>query len=372
MKKNSSKAGRGKAETSGRQLPVSGKVTIGLDLGDKWTHYCVIDSGAAVIERGRVHTRMADLRVLLKRYEQAEVGMETGTHCGWVSRTVSDCGHEPVVGHARELQKRYPAGRKNDRNDAESMARILRADRKLFHPVQLRSAEEQADLAVIRSRAALVEARTQLVNTVRSLTKNFGVQLAKCSTRPFAERARETAPEQLRPALDPLLRTIEQLNAQIGDCNATIKKLDRERYRTETFQQVGGVGTLTALTYRLTIWNPDRFRRSRDVGPYLGLTTAQHQSGETERENRISRAGNNYLRGLLVQSAHYILNHGEDSALKRFGQRLIAAGGRTKKARKRAAVAVARKLAVLLHRLWYGDVYEPLHGIPAEGTAAAA
>ncbi len=368
MNKHSKQGQQRKQEGNGEQQE---KVTIGLDLGDKWTYYCVLHGKAEILDRGRVRTRKSELEKLLRQYAEAEVGMETGTHCGWVSRTVRDCGHEAVVGHAKELKKRYSGDNKNDWKDAESIARILRLDRTLFHAVQLRSAEEQADLSVIRGRAALVEARSQLVSTVRSLAKNFGTPLPKCSTPAFVRRVAELIPEALRAATGPLLDVIQQLSEAIRQSDKGVQYLAQKRYpETRSFQQVSGVSDLTALTYRLTLWDRDRFRSSRDVGVYLGLTPRQEESGQMKREKGISKAGNRYLRKLLVQSAHYILGpFGPDSALRRFGQRLIQAGGGTKRAKKRAAVAVARKLAVVLHKLWYGEVYEPLHRVEAAVTA---
>lgn len=379
MKRNVESSG--KQGTGGHQPPKrsaeaqrahQGRVTIGLDLGDKYSSFCVLDTaGGEVIQRGRVRTKAEALRKLLQGYAQAEVGMETGTHCRWVRDVVESCGQEAVIGHARDLRSLYQSHDKNDDNDAEKIARILRADRKLFHPVKLRSQEAQVDLAVLRGRAALVEARTRLVNTIRSLSKNFGAPLAKCSAEAFVNRAWEQIPKPLRAVTGPMFTALEALNGSIRLVDKGIDYLAEQKYpQTQLLKQVKGVGNLTAVGYILTLGERERFERSRDVGVYLGLTPGQDQSGQSLREKRITKAGNRYLRKLLVQSAHYILGpFGPDTALRRFGQRLIAAGGRTKKAKKRAAVAVARKLAVLLHKLWGGEVYEPLHGIEPTATA---
>lgn len=378
MKKNSRiRAHNGKQQSKGGgvvRAKYANKVTIGLDLGDRNTSFTVLDtSSGGIVEQGRTPTKGEALRELLGRYQQAEVGFETGTHCRWVGELVEECGHEAVIGHARKLRSIYENQHKNDDHDGEQLARILRLDRKLFHPVQLRSPEAQADLSVVRARAVLVEARTELINTARSLAKNFGCPLPVCSTPAFVDRVTDQIPAVLRPAVEPLLSALKGLNESIGKTDQRIDDLAEKKYPvTWCLKQVKGVGNQTALTYVLTLGERERFRSSRDVGVYLGLTPPQDQSGESEREKRISKAGNRYLRKLLVQSAHYILGRfGPDTALRRFGQRLIAAGGGTKKAKKRAAVAVARKLAVLLHKLWGGEIYEPLHGIPSPVVATA-
>jgi len=155
----------------------------------------------------------------------------------------------------------------------------------------------------------------------------------------------------------------------LSDCikvyDERIEKLGQDKYaHTELLRQVKGVGPLTSLAYVLTLENPDRFAKSRDVGPYLGLVPKQEESGDSQPQLGISKVGDVMLRRLLVGSAHYILGpFGPDTDLRRYGLRLCERGG--KNAKKRAAVAVARKLAVLLHRLWIsGEVYEPLRHAP--------
>ncbi len=166
---------------------------------------------------------------------------------------------------------------------------------------------------------------------------------------------------ELREALEPLLREVESLNEHIQEYDRRIAQLAKQDYpEVELLQQVKGVGELIALTYILTIEDPHRFRKSRDMGCFLGLRPGRRNSGQSEPQMHISKEGDRYLRTLLVQGAHYILGpFGEDSDLRRWGLKLAERGG--KNAKKRAIIAVARKLAVLLHRLWVsGEVYEPL------------
>jgi transposase len=235
-------------------------------------------------------------------------------------------------------------------------------DPKLLYPLKHRGEESQAHMAIVRSREALVGTRTQLVNHVRGAVKSFGGRLPKCPARSFHKRAAAHIPEALWPALGPILETIASLTQRIRDYERQLETISKEHYpETELLRQVEGVGPLTALTFVLTVEDPSRFEKSRSVGAYLGLVPAKDQSGERDPQKRISKEGDEMLRRLLVSGAHYILGpFAKDSDLRRHGEKLSSRGG--KNAKKRAIVAVARKLAVLLHRLWVtGEVYEPLY-----------
>ncbi len=217
-------------------------------------------------------------------------------------------------------------------------------------------------MALIRSRQALVDCRTQLVNHVRGAVKSFGARLPKCPARGFQKRAAEHIPEALSPALEPLLEQIASLTERIRDYDRRLEEISEEHYpETGLLRQVEGVGPLTALTFVLTVEDPYRFEKSRSVGAYLGLAPATDRSGNSDPQKRISKEGDEMLRKLLVGSAHYVLGpFGSDSDLRRHGEKIAARGGKNSK--KRAAVAVARKLSVLLHRLWVtAEAYDPLH-----------
>jgi transposase len=217
-------------------------------------------------------------------------------------------------------------------------------------------------MALIRSREALVSTRTQLVNHVRGAVKSFGARLPKCPASSFHKKAAEHIPEALWLALGPILQTIGSLTQRIRDYDRKLETISKEHYpETELLRQVEGIGTLTALTFVLTLEDPYRFEKSRSVGAYLGLVPAQDQSGDRDPQKRISKEGDEMLRRLLVSSAHYILGpFGSDSDLRRHGEKIASRGGKNSK--KRAAVAVARKLSVLLQRLWVsGELYDPLY-----------
>ena len=282
-------------------------------------------------------------------------------HSPWVSRVLSELGHEVIVAHARNVRLIGESRRKDDRFDARTLARLARIDPQLLSPVQHRSAQAQAHLMVIRARAGLVRVRTSLINTARGLTKSYGERLRGCSPRNLnAETARQLSPE-LQAALEPLLAAIESLSQRIYEYNQQIEKIAKESYpQVARLKQVKGVGTLIALSYILTLEDPQRFRKSRDVGCYVGLQPGRRNSGQSEPQMHISKEGDPYLRTLLVQGAHHILGpFGADSDLRRWGLKLAERGG--KNGKKRAVIATARKLAVLLHRLWVsGEAYEPL------------
>lgn len=356
---------------SGQQIPAREPETIvGLDLGDRWSHYCVLDGAGEILQEGRIRTTALEVEERFSQLPPIRIVMEAGTHSPWVSRQLQGYGHKVVVANARKVRLIYESDRKNDRLDARMLAKLGRVDVSLLSPIQHRSAQAQMDLAVIRSRDALVAARTQLINAARGLVKAMGGRLPAATAAAFTHKIRASIPAAMKPALAPLLKTIQELSLQIGSYDARVEELARCKYpQTTLLRQVKGVGPLTALAFVLTLEDPHRFAKSRTVGCYLGLSPQQSQSGQSAPQLGISKAGDSYLRRLLVQCAHYILGpFGMDTNLRRWGLRLARGGGKSGK--KRAVVAVARKLAVLLHRLWVtGEVYEPLRSSQEAVTA---
>ena len=342
------------------------RLTVGLDLGDRYSRYCSIDGGGKIVEEGRVRTEVDALRACFNS-EPARVVLEVGTHSPWVSRTLEELDHEVIVANPRRLRFIWSESVKTDRKDAEQLARVGRLDPELLQPIQHRGKEAQMDLAVLRSRGALVRTRSSLVSHVRGSVKAAGHRIPTCSTPAFAKRATDHVPEVLKPALDPVIETIGALTQQIRGYDRQIEQLCQDRYpETERLRGPKGVGALTALAFVLVLEDPARFNTSRAVGPYLGLRPKRRQTGESDPQLGITKAGDVMLRHLLVGSAHYILGpFGPDCELRRWGLQLAARGGRN--AKSRAAVAVARKLAVLLHRLWVsGHEYEPFHAHPRQ------
>jgi transposase len=349
------------------------KLTIGLDLGDRSSWYCVLDEAGSVLLEQRLSTTPKAMKEVFGTMPRCRIALETGMHSPWVSRVLSGCEHEVIVAHARNVRLIGESRKKDDRLDAQTLARLARIDPKLLCPVKHRSAKAQADLTVIRARAGLVRARTALVNTARGLAKSYGERLRGCNVRNMNPEKAEGLSPELQRALEPLLAGIEALSERILECNERIEQLAEQSYpQVARLKQVKGVGTLIALTYLLTLEDAHRFRKSRDVGSYLGLQPGRRNSGQSEPQLHISKEGDPYLRTLLVQGAHHILGpFGGDSDLRRWGLKLAERGG--KNGKKRAVIATARKLAVLLHRLWVsGEAYEALRNSQQRAMPAAA
>ena len=338
------------------------EMVVGMDVGDRWSHLCVLDRvSGAVLEEGRVATTPEALRRRFDGGGRMRVSLEVGKHSPWISRLLAELGHEVIVANPRKVRLIWDNRKKRDKIDARYLARLARLDPELLHAVEHRSEQAQVDLAVLRSRDALVKARTELINHVRGAVKSLGHRLPKCDTKQFGKRMGKALPEPLRPALSAVVETIVRLSEQIAAYDRQLTALARTRYpETTLLTQVGGVGTLTALAFRLTLDDPARFAHSRTVGAFLGLVPSAGDSGDATPQLRISKEGDRLLRRLLVQCGHYILGpFGQDCDLRRHGERIAARGG--KNAKKRAVVAVARKLAVLLHRLWVSKQdYDPL------------
>jgi transposase len=345
----------------GIQIFKDNQLTIGMDLGDRISHYCILNEAGEVIWESKLPTTPKGIEEVFGRIPRSRIALETGTHSPWVSRQLTALGHEVIVAHARNVRLIGESSRKDDQLDARTLARLARIDPGLLGPVRHRSAKAQIHLTVIRARATLVSARTALVNATRGLAKSYGARLPKCGSEQMNREIAKGLSQELREALDPLLAEIESLNERIAEYDRRIEKVAKEVYpEAALLRQVKGVGPLIALTYILTLDDPHRFRCSRDAGCFVGLRPGRRNSGMSEPQMHISKEGDRYLRTLLVQGAHYILGpFGQDSDLRRWGLKLAERGG--KNAKKRAVVAVARKLAVLLHKLWVsGEVYEPL------------
>lgn len=366
MKKISTRAQSPRKRTKVCQGPM----TIGMDLGDKTSRYCLLDDQGKVVREATVATTRKGLSQVFAAMKRCRIALEVGGHSPWVSRWLSRLGHEVIVANPRQVKLISTSSRKDDRVDAMTLARLARVDPELLRPIQHRSEEGQMDLMVIRVRAALVETRTALINTARGLAKSVGERLPSCDADQMGTLKASELPKHLREVLEPLLQEVESLTARMKESDRQIEQIARTKYpETALLKQVNGVGTLIALTFVLTLEDKKRFQKSRDVGCYIGLRPKRNQSGASNPELRITKEGDAYLRALLVQGAQHILGwRGPDTDLKRWGSRLAMGG---KSAKKRAVVAVARKLGILLHKLWVtGEVYEPLRNSQA-GQAAA-
>lgn len=367
MKKNSTSAASPQRRRKGSARPTA----IGMDLGDKSSRYCALDEEGEIVKEDSVGTTKKAMLQLFSSLPRCRVAIEVGTHSPWVSRLLQSLGFEVTVANSRSVPLISASTQKSDRRDAQMLARLVRVDPELLRPIRHRGEKAQADLMRIKVRAALLDARTSLVNAARGLTKAAGERLPACDADVMSEKQAEGLPMELQAGLRPLLQQVESLTEKIKACDGELKQIATEKYpETELLQQIKGVGPLIALTFVLTVEDPERFRRSRDVGCYVGLRPKRSESGEQQPQLGITKEGDIYLRKMLVQGAHYILGYqGPDTDLRRWGIKLAQRGG--KNAKKRAIVAVARKLGILLHRLWVsGEVYEPLRNSNARQAAA--
>ena len=342
---------------------------VGIDLGDRFSQVFGVNAAGERLGERRVPTMAAAFEKEFSGIGPKQIAIETGTHSPWVSRLLARLGHHVTVANSRKLRLVYENRRKNDRVDAEYLARLVRLDRKLLCPVEHRNERAQQHVAVVRARAVAVATRTKLINHVRGAVKSMGMRLPKCSAEAFVKRAAGVVPAELKPALEPLLALITLSNEQIAKYDRSVERLIEDEYReVQVLTQIAGVGALTAVTFAVTIGDRKRFAQSRTVGAWVGLTPGQRASGSQDPQQRITKEGDEHLRSLLVNCAHYILGRfGPDCDLRRHGLAIAARGGAN--AKKRAVIAVARKLAVVMHRLWCTQaVYEPLRN----ATAVAA
>ena len=347
--------------------------TLGIDLGDKESHACLLGPDGSVLLREVVKTNAQALGRFFDRFAVAEnkptVVIEACTHSRWVNELAQQKGLRVVVASPVHVRLVFASTCKTDRFDAEALARLCRVDEKLLHPVTHRSRQAHSDLEVVKARDIVVDCRKSLINHIRFVVKAAGGRVPALDAAGFAKRVGELIPDELRPALSHLVKLIEAMTAQIREMDRTIERIIAVSYpEAARLAEVPGIGPLTSLTFVLTIQDPERFENARDVGAYLGLVPRRDQSGRRDPQLRITKAGSSLLRRLFVNCAHYVAGpFGPDSALKRAADRIGPVGSPR---RKKAIVATARKLAVLLLTLWKsGERYDPLRGIPP-GTAA--
>jgi transposase len=343
------------------------KLTVGIDIGDRGSHYCIVGPNSATLIEGKLATTRADLDLTFKGFAKTTtIAMEAGTHSPWISRYLESIGFKDViVANPRRLALISQTKRKNDDVDAEKLAMLGHTNARLLYPIRHRGERAQADLAHIRGRAALVQLRTAAINTARGQAKSFGYVLESCDADAVKAEMADKLPAAFRDSVKGLLETAAQITGQIKAADQRIHQNAQRYPEISSLTEIWGVGELTALAFVLTVDDKERFEKSRAVGPYLGMVPGQDQSGQTNRLQRITKEGDRMLRWLLVQCAHCILRQdAPDSDLKRWGLKKlddqIQCGKKPNK--KKVLVAVARKLAVLMHRLWAnGDVYDPLY-----------
>jgi transposase len=329
----------------------------------------MLNSDGDAIETGRIQTTEEALRRHFEGEPTMRIALECGTHSPWISRLLEQLGHQVIVANTRKIRAITASESKNDKNDAEKLARFAFCDPRLLSPIRHRSPERQQDLNLLQARSTLVRARTMLVNALRGLVKSAGGRLPACSPQSLEARVEVSIPPSLATAARPLLQQIAAITRSIREMDHGIEQLAERYLEIKTLRTTPGIGPLIAAAYVLTLDRPDAIQHSRQAGAFLGQRPRQSQSGDSDPQHRISKTGNVYLRSLLVQAAHYVLGRfGPDSELSRWGMKLAASGG--KRDKKRAIVAVARKLAVILHRLW--QTGSPWQAFPQSAQKAAS
>ena len=343
---------------------------IGVDLGDTKHTICVTDKQGMILKEFSIPNSRKHLLQLVADYPKALVAVEVGTHSPWISRLLSEAGCEVIVANARKLRAIYQNERKCDKIDAQMLAKLVRVDPSLLHPVQHASEQCQRDSLTLKLRDILVRQRVHIISSVRGVLKSLGLIVPCPSTPTFPTKAREALALELEMlnSVEPALKALEALNEQIKAYDQAITSAIKTRYpMASLLMSIAGVGPITALSFVLVVDDPTRFEDARDIGAFLGLVPRRDQSGETDKDLPISKTGNQALRRLLVQCAQYILgNFGPDSDLRRQGLKLAGKGGKAagpkkgqakartggKAAKRKAVVAVARKLAVVMLTMW--------------------
>jgi transposase len=333
---------------------------LGIDLGDKSCFYCGLDDDGQEVTKGKIRTTPEAFSEAFCDTPSLVIAIEVGTHSPWICRLLESFGHEVLVANPRRLPMIFGNTHKSDELDAQNLARLARYDRKLLCCIRHRSERSQRLLALLHSRDQLVRSRTELINHVHGVAKSSGCRLPRSSSAAFHKKAAELLPADPLSVLEPILIAMKTLSEQIRACDRVIESWSEEVLPvTKRLREITGVGPITAAAFVLTLDDPSRFASSRQVGAYLGLAPRKRQSGDCDHQTRITKAGNAFLRRLLVNASQHILCRGPDCDLRRFGERIHARGG--PRTYRTAVIAVARKLAVRMHRLWVtGDSYEPL------------
>ena len=324
---------------------------VGLDVSLKLTAICIVDGKGKIVREGTVASNPEAIAAFVKSHAPhvARIGLETGATSTWLWTELNKMGLPVICIDARHAKAALKMQiNKSDRNDAVGIARIMQCG--WYKEVRVKGLDSHAIKALLVSRALLVKIKRDLENQIRGLLKNLGLVIGRAKMNVFAVRAAELTEDrpELAAVVEPLLKAREAIERQIADLDRKVMRLARNDAQVRRFMTAPGVGAITALCFLATIDDPARFKRSRSVGAYVGLTTRRYASGETDWTGRISKCGDKMLRSYLYEAANVLLTRvAKWSTLKAWGIRLAKRSGLRK-----AKVAVARKLAVILHRMW--------------------
>ena len=342
------------------------RLTIGLDLGDTTSDVCVLDPHQREVERRPLATTRESLTALFDRYPGSTVVFEVGSQSRWVQQLARERGASKVIAaNPRQLKLISQSRSKGDRKDAYLLCRAGQGLPELLHPVEHRSEPVHIDLLTMRVHDHLVAQRTEIVNMIRSMVKTTGSKLPKCDAQGFHVKARPQIPESLREVCEPLFSVLEKLHEELRRLARQRKALMNKYPIAKLLSTIPSVGEITVLTFVLTVEDPRRIHDTRNIGAYFGIVPRRKESGDSSPQLGITKAGDTRMRRLLVLCAQHLLARGKDCMLKRWGLALCQRGGRN--AKKRAVVAVARKLAVHMLAIWKsGEAYDCWRGAPAD------
>ena len=325
-------------------------IFIGLDVSLASTSICVLDEKGKIVTEARVASAPEALVAFLRKlpHRIATVGLEAGPLSHWLYKGMTDAGFEVVLMETRQVKgalKAMPI--KTDRRDAEGIARLLQMG--WFRPVHCKTVSSQEMRALLTSRKSVLDAIIRMEISLRGVLRNFGLKLGPISKGRYEARVRELVAgnAMLEAAAEPILGARAALRRELAELEKLVRNLARQDRACRLLMTMPGVGHVIALTYTSAIDDPERFHRSKDVGPWVGLTPGREQSGERDIVGRITKAGDAGLRAALYQAATVMLNRAGPNWLKAWALRLAKHRGK-----KRATVALARRIGVVLHRMW--------------------
>jgi transposase len=320
----------------------------GIDVANKTSCICIINDQGAVLHRETIATESGDLESALQGLGELKVIIEASPLAEVIASRVEAQGHTPVIIDPRAAKHLVSSKKKTDARDAQTLAEIGRGG--WYVAVHRKSQPARIMRSQLRARQALQKQNKALLSSIRGLLRAHGIQLGKVSEGQFVSRVTETVEQQLPELLTSfkaMLEIWEMTRTQVNQLKAEIEQACKEDTISQCLESVPGIGPLISTAYRATIDDPQRFKNGKEVADYIGLAPRIYQSGEVEYRGRITKEGDSLLRWHLVEGAHVLLTHGQDCALKRWGLALQERKGSAK-----AKVAVARKLAVLLWKLW--------------------
>lgn len=326
---------------------------IGIDIGDKTNFVCVLDSKGNIVLETEVTNDEESVTILLENFPSATVAIEACSHSLWLNALLLELDLKVYVANPRKVQLIYKNYKKTDKEDAKILAKLVRSDPSLLFPIVTRDIETQEDLILLKTRRKMVDCRGDLIRHIRGIIKPFGVKLPKGVTVDnFHVKAKEYIENSILSILKDTFDAIESLAKQIKNLETKIDDLIKEKYpEANLLQTIPGVGPIISLTFLLIIGDPKRFKKSRDVGAYFGLIPKRDQSGEMDKSLPITKTGDASMRALLVNASHRNLGiFGKDTQLRRHGLKIMGTN-ENKIRKKKAVIAVARKIAVLMHSI---------------------